>query len=94
MHVNRKKLKQSLGLLNVAVLIAATGYLPRSPGDGYSWSNQFERWLNRYTHNLPYGQILLVCSISLVATAAIYVLIDAIDSPNEEAKKSGWNASG
>jgi len=94
MHVNCKKLKQSLGLLNVAVLIAATGYLPRSNSDGYFWSNQFERWINRYTHNLPYGNILLVCSISLVVTVAIYVLIDAMDSPNDETKKSDGNASG
>ena len=94
MHVNRKKLKQSLGLLNVAVLIAATGYLPRSNSDGYFWSNEFERWINRYTHNLPYGNILLVCSISLVVTVAIYVLIDAMDSPNDETKKSDGNASG
>jgi len=94
MHVNCKKLKQSLGLLNVAVLIAATGYLPRSNSDGYFWSNQFERWINRYTHNLPYGNILLVCSISLVVTVAIYILIDAMDSPNDETKKSDGNASG
>jgi len=94
MQVNRKKLKLSLGLLNVAVLIAATGYLPRSPSDGYFWSNEFERLLNRYTHNLPYGQILLVCSISLVVTLAIYVLIDAMDSPHVETKKSDGNASG
>lgn len=93
MHVNRKKLKRSLGLLNVAVLIAAIGYLPRSPSDGYFWSNEFERLFNRYTHNLPYGQILLVCSISLVVTLAIYVLIDAMDSPNEETKKSDRNTS-
>ncbi len=94
MHVNCKKLKQSLGLLNVAVLIAATGYLPRSNSDGYFWSNEFERWINRYTHKLPYGNILLVCSISLVVTVAIYVLIDAMDSPNDETKKSDGNASG
>ena len=94
MQVNRKKLKQSLGLLNVAVLIAAAGYLPRSPSDGYFWTNQFERWLNRYTHNLPYGNILLVCSISVVVTVAIYFFIDAMDSPHEETKKSDGNASG
>jgi len=76
MKLNRVKLKKSLAFINVAVFVAAVGFLPRKPGS-YFWTSELERFIKRHTHNLPYAQILLVCGISLLVTFAIYFLIDA-----------------
>ena len=89
MKLKRVKLKKSLALINVAVFVAAVGFLPRKSGS-YFWTNEFERFIKRYTHNLPYAQILLVCGISLLVTSAIYFWIDAFSGEDRE---SGTNAS-
>ena len=65
-----------MALINVAVFVAAVGFLPRKPGS-YFWTSELERFIKRHTHNLPYAQILLVCGISLLVTFAIYFFIDA-----------------
>ena len=90
MKLNRVKLKKSLALINVAVFVAAVGFLPRKTGGSYFWTNEFERFIKRYTHNLPYAQILLVCGIALLVTFAIYFWIDAFCGEDRE---SGTNAS-
>lgn len=74
--MNRKKLKGSLALLNLAVLIGATTFLPRN-NYSYFWSSESERIIKKLFWNLPYTQIISICILSLLITSAIYLFIDA-----------------
>ena len=75
--MNRKKLKRSLVLINLAMFIGSVAFIPRNHL-GYSWESEFEQWYKSYLVNVTYKEIIVVCTLSLLVTSAIYFFIDAI----------------
>ncbi|MGI9448745.1 MAG: hypothetical protein ACR2NI_14090 [Pirellulales bacterium] len=77
--MNRKKLKQSLILINLIVLIGLLVFYPTSAGEGYFYSNEFERVINRFVSLRQWPDIWAIFILSLLATSSIYLFITAFN---------------
>ena len=66
--MNRKKLKQSLLLLNLIVLIGLVVFYPTEAA-GYTYSSEFERTVNRFISTRQWADIWAIFIISLLSTS-------------------------
>jgi len=83
MQVNRSKLKASLVLVNLAVLIGAFTFFPRG-NRSYTWTNELERIVNGALAGVQWQYVIVICILSALVTSALYLWIDAFCSNHEK----------
>ena len=74
--MNRKKLKQSLVLVNLIVLIGLVAFYP-TEGGGYTYSNEFERFIKSFMTTWQWPDIWTISILSILGTCSIYLFITA-----------------
>jgi hypothetical protein len=76
-NMNRKKLKQSLGLVNLAIFMGLIFFYPTYKNRSISYSSEFERAINEFTVARNWSDISAILIVSLLATASLYLFIIA-----------------
>jgi hypothetical protein len=76
-NMNRKKLKQSLGLVNLAIFVGLIFFYPTYKNRSISYSSEFERAINEFTVARNWSDISAILIVSLLATASLYLFITA-----------------
>lgn len=78
-NMNRQKLKQSLGLVNVAVFVGLLFFYPTYLNTSIAYSTEFERLLKQFIVARNWSDITAILIVSLFATAALYLFITAFN---------------
>jgi len=75
--MNHKKLKQSLGLVNVSIFVGLLFFYPTYLNRSYSYGTELERVIKEFTVARNWSDISAILVVSLLATASLYLLITA-----------------
>jgi amino acid transporter len=73
--MNRKKLKQSLGLVNVGVLFGLLVFYPRCLYGGISYGSEFERLAKELINVRDWLGIWAILILSTLVALSIYFLL-------------------
>lgn len=79
--MNRKKIITALGLMNVAVAIAAVNLLPRRSGYFFSYNSELERLFKHAIYAVPWTQVFWTVCASILVSAAVYLFVEGIFEP-------------
>jgi len=80
--MNRKKLKQSLGLGNVAIFVGLLFFYPTYLNRSISYGSEFERVVKEFAVARNWSDITAILVVSLLATASLYLSITAFNDEN------------
>lgn len=75
--MNHKKLKQSLGLVNVSIFVGLLFFYPTYLNRSYSYGTELERVIKEFTVARNWSDISGILVVSLLATASLYLFITA-----------------
>ncbi len=81
-NMNRKKLKQSLGLGNVAIFVGLLFFYPTYLNRSISYSSEFERVIKEFAVARNWSDITAILVVLLLATASLYLFITAFNDEN------------
>ena len=81
-NMNRKKLKQSLGLGNVAIFVGLLFFYPTYLNRSISYGSEFERVVKEFAVARNWSDITAILFVSLLATASLYLSITAFNDEN------------
>ena len=88
--MNRKKLKQSLGLVNLAIFMGLIFFYPTYKNSSISYSSEFERAINEFTVARNWSDISAILIVSLLATASLYLFIIAFHNEKNWVISKPW----
>ncbi len=80
--MNRRKLKQSLGLVNVGVLFGLLVFYPRRSHSGISYGSEFELLAKEFIYVRDWSGIWAILILSTLGTLSIYFFITAFINEN------------
>ena len=75
--MNHKKLKQSLGLVNVSIFVGLLFFYPTYLNRSISYGSELERVIKEFTVARNWSDISAILVVSLLATASLYLFITA-----------------
>ena len=75
--MNRKKLKQSLGLGNLAIFVGLLFFYPTYFNRSISYGSELERVIKEFTVARNWSDISAILIVSLLATASLYLFVIA-----------------
>ncbi|MEO1991986.1 MAG: hypothetical protein ABGW78_08650 [Pirellulales bacterium] len=75
--MNRKKLKQSLGLGNLAIFVGLLFFYPTYLNRSISYGSELERVIKEFTVARNWSDISAILIVSLLATASLYLFVIA-----------------
>ena len=76
-NMNRKKLKQSLGLGNLAIFVGLLFFYPTYLNRSISYGSELERVIKEFTVARNWSDISAILIVSLLATASLYLFVIA-----------------
>ena len=77
--MNRKKLKQSLGIGNLAIFVGLLLFYPTYLNPSISYGSEFERVIKEFAERRNWSDITAILIVSLLGTSSIYLFITAFN---------------